>query len=408
MESSRDSSVWRSLAVTFGGGLALGAVGMKLTQSALRPLEIPLRPDSNPVDDRLDRMERRLERIEHTSAASPAPAAAATDQKVLEAVVGAVDVRLQEHTALVERRLADLEARIAAEFETLAAAQGELRSTRSTLAETRQQFHQEVAALRAAVGEEVRQIGQTVSQTVAGQAAAQAEIQALRQRDDHILDATEQRVADMRRQLRQELAEYRTGIEDELGRFGDSVSQSVAEQMNTHAAALEQSIETRIVTSAAAATAARFEEQLAPLRAEVEHKERELSDLRKRLTESERAVLDVILAIGQVCREAAERIGGGGVGAPAPVATAPRGQPAWEELAHEVPAATAPEVDGIVPEPASLEAVAPAEPQAEEQPTVDQALPDFLQSRIRSRPWRIPLVSSFLVTTGCLLLLHYL
>ena len=44
METSRDSSVWRSLAVTFGGGLALGAVGMKLTQSALRPVETPAEP----------------------------------------------------------------------------------------------------------------------------------------------------------------------------------------------------------------------------------------------------------------------------------------------------------------------------------------------------------------------------
>jgi hypothetical protein len=40
--------------------------------------------------------------------------------------------------------------------------------------------------------------------------------------------------------------------------------------------------------------------------------------------------------------------------------------------------------------------------------TLDQALPDFLQPALRSRPWRIPLVSSFLVTTGCLLLLRYL
>jgi hypothetical protein len=88
MESSRDSSVWRSLAVTFGGGLALGAVGMKLTQTALRPAEAPPRPEPNTLTDRLSSMERRLEQMEQApSAPSRAPAAsqpaAPIDQKVL-------------------------------------------------------------------------------------------------------------------------------------------------------------------------------------------------------------------------------------------------------------------------------------------------------------------------------------
>src|ERR1035438_5583636 len=104
MESSRDSSVWRNLAVTFGGGLALGAVGMKLTQTALRPVEFAPRPEPNlnPLTDRLARMERRLERVERAPA-PPRPAAAShtaaahIDQKVLEAVIGAVDARLHEH-----------------------------------------------------------------------------------------------------------------------------------------------------------------------------------------------------------------------------------------------------------------------------------------------------------------------
>src|ERR1035441_8234345 len=94
MESSRDSSVWRNLAVTFGGGLALGAVGMKLTQTALRPVEFAPRPEPNlnPLTGRLDSMERRLERMEHApvparpAAASCAPASH-IDQKVLEAVI---------------------------------------------------------------------------------------------------------------------------------------------------------------------------------------------------------------------------------------------------------------------------------------------------------------------------------
>src|ERR1039458_776104 len=93
MESSRDSSVWQTLAVTFGGGLALGAVGMRLTQNVRRPAEPPAPPDGHPLAGRLDEIEQRLARVEH----APAPSAQ-LDHKVLEAIVGAVDAKLQEQT----------------------------------------------------------------------------------------------------------------------------------------------------------------------------------------------------------------------------------------------------------------------------------------------------------------------
>jgi len=193
--------------------------------------------------------------------------------------------------------------------------------------------------------------------------------------------------------------------------------------VDARAKALEQSIEARVVTSAAAGTAARLEEQLAPLRAEVEHKERELAELRARLTESERAVLDVILAIGQVCRQAAERIGGG---AAPPVSAAPPGETSGEAPAPEVSTAAVAQAPAIAPDEATAaapeesaeavlssagsppEGISPPPPELAAEPTLDQAIPDFLQPALRSRPWRIPLVSSFLVTTGCLLLLRYL
>src|ERR1039458_7515550 len=44
MQSSRDSSVWKSLAVAFGDGLAFG-VGVKLSQGAARHPETKPRPD---------------------------------------------------------------------------------------------------------------------------------------------------------------------------------------------------------------------------------------------------------------------------------------------------------------------------------------------------------------------------
>jgi hypothetical protein len=41
-------------------------------------------------------------------------------------------------------------------------------------------------------------------------------------------------------------------------------------------------------------------------------------------------------------------------------------------------------------------------------PALAQAIPDFLHDANRRTGWRVPLVSSFLVSTGYLLLMHYL
>jgi hypothetical protein len=46
-------------------------------------------------------------------------------------------------------------------------------------------------------------------------------------------------------------------------------------------------------------------------------------------------------------------------------------------------------------------------PQAVADPELAQAIPDFLHES-NHRSWRIPLVSSFLVSTGYLVLMHYL
>jgi hypothetical protein len=343
MESSRDSSVWQSLAVTFGGGLALGAVAMKLTQNAHRPVDVTPQPEPDAVAGRLKIMERRLERMEHTPvpprplAAVPAPAAA-IDQKVLEAVIGAVDARLHEHAGQIDRRLADLEAR-------MAVAHGLQQQDHEAVA----LFEQEAAELRSAVAQELRQVREGVSRATAGQTATRSDFEMLRQ------------------EYRQEAAKLR-------------------EEM-------EQSVETRIVTSAAAAAAAQLEEQLAPLRAEVRQKEQELAGLRQRLAESEKSVLDVVLAIGEVCRQAADRMGNPRdvkPAAPPPAPLAPKAETS-ATLEAPVPIATppAPKVETMT-----------APPAAEASP--------FLQDANPRMSWRVPLVSTLLVSTGYLALMHYL
>jgi hypothetical protein len=112
MASSRDSSVWKSLAVAFGDGLVFAA-GMKLAQRSARP----------------------------APAAAPLPAPAAFDRKVLEAVVQAVDERLREHAEQVERRIAELEARMNQRDEAVASALEELRTLcRTRIAELREEL----------------------------------------------------------------------------------------------------------------------------------------------------------------------------------------------------------------------------------------------------------------------------
>ncbi len=379
MESSRDSSVWRNLAVTFGGGLALGAVGMKLTQTALRPVEVTPRPQPNTFADRLTTMERRLERVEQTPARPAAAgqlAANPIDQKVLEAVIGAVDARLHEQAVQMDRRLADLEARMAV-----------IQSGHQQDRQSTEQLRQEAAAVRAGLEQEIAQARESASRAVASLAATQTELQMLRHQNERIVDAAEQRFADMRQEYRQGMADLRSEV--------------------------EQSVEARIVTAAAATVAAQMEEQLAPLRAEVQQKEQELSELRQRLADSEKSVLDVVLAIGEVCRQAADR-----VGAPrAPRPAAPPPVPALVAPIVELrPQAEAAAPPPAAPAPIAAAAVAPVPPnvetlpvpQAAADPALAPSIPDFLHDTDRRTSWRIPLVSSILVSTGYLVLMHYL
>src|SRR5580692_8473547 len=125
-QSSRDSSIWRNLAVAFGDGVAFG-VGIKLAQGSNRqpsaapaPAQAALQLPAS-VQERLDQLEHRLAGIENAPppVIPAAPAPAPFDQKVLEAVVNALDARLKEQSGQVERRLTELEAKIAIELKTL-------------------------------------------------------------------------------------------------------------------------------------------------------------------------------------------------------------------------------------------------------------------------------------------------
>jgi len=325
MENARDSSMWRSLAVAFGDGLAFG-VGMKLTQNVARQPGMP-QSGTPALADTFERLERRIERLEHTPIAAleaaPTPEPAGFARKVIEAVVQAVDERLDEQAKQMERRLAELEARIAD------AGRADASAVQASIEGKLAPLRAEVAAMR----------------------------QRLVERDSMVADmaAIHNRVeGDMRG-----LAESDERLRQELQRVADRAS----------------SFDT-------AAAEAVIEGKLVPLRMEI-------GEMRRRLAESDRSVLDLILAIGQMCRQAAERI----------TDSAPK-QP--ESTPQPTTTEPPPDATGDLP------GAAPEEPEASADPPFEASAPAFTQMKRATSLWRVPLVSSFLLATSGLLLLHYL
>jgi hypothetical protein len=198
MQNNRDSSILRSLAVAFGDGVAFG-VGMKLTQGGGRGAQAPapemareIAPaaDLTPLLERLDAIEGRIGKVERTAlapafAASPAP----FDQKVLEAIVKALDARLLEQAGQVERRITELEARLAIELKTLHQQDRSVVSGFQThIEEWNGQFSDQLAAMRRRSDEE--------------RAAMQREIASLRR--ECVMEAAlavEERTAELRTEI---------------------------------------------------------------------------------------------------------------------------------------------------------------------------------------------------------------
>jgi hypothetical protein len=111
-----------------------------------------------------------------------------------------------------------------------------------------------------------------------------------------------------------------------------------------------------------------------------------LAELRQRVTATDRNTLDIMLATSEAIRQAASRL--------AP----PAAEPPVAEPAAATP--QAPE-----PEPLPLARAAVANGSA---PYRDSDLPGFAQVRKAATTLSIPLVTSFLVTAGCVAMLQYL
>lgn len=94
-------SLLKTLAISFGGGLALGA-GLKLGQGSARE-RAGAEVDLNPLLDRLDDVEDRIVKVEstvssrHSGAAPPASTETAVDGSVMESVLADQSARLASH-----------------------------------------------------------------------------------------------------------------------------------------------------------------------------------------------------------------------------------------------------------------------------------------------------------------------
>jgi tetrahydromethanopterin S-methyltransferase subunit G len=106
MQSRSDHSVLRSLALSFGEGLAF-SVGTKLIRNAARPSSAIEAADFAPVAARLEQIEQRIAKVERPRDPQP------LDQKVIHAIVSALETRLQEQSAHVNRRLDEFAATVA-------------------------------------------------------------------------------------------------------------------------------------------------------------------------------------------------------------------------------------------------------------------------------------------------------
>jgi len=354
---------------------------MKLTQSPARSAGPGPAAEAEWVAGRLEVLERRLAQVEQAPAAVPAPAAAAPplappafDQKVLEAVVNALDARLREHAGQVERRLAELEAKITLDLQDL---HQQDHSIANGLQNTVNQLQQQFAARVDAVGKSAEQSRQELHREILAvhREAAEA-VEAIERR---ARGAVNELAAPIEERMREEL---RQGLDRAAG-FVASASEAMERRATAAVNELVGPIEERMREELwegmdraagifASASEAVVEEKLAPIH--------------RRVAENDRVIVELLQGIGNVCREAAGRMGGAADEIrPEPPADAP-------------PSGEAPPVEAPPPpEPAAAPLV-----QAGALPNGSNSyqIPAFAQVEPPSRLWRIPLASSLAALGG--------
>jgi hypothetical protein len=186
------------------------------------------------------------------------PGRPALDRRAMDALVNAVEARLREQGAQIDRRLADLEAGLALEINAL-----------------RQQ-----------------------ADATAGHNDTAIEL-AHKQWNEQTLALWQQRKEDLAA-LRQEITESQSHFADEIA---NAVETEVSEKLEATAANLRTLVET-----AATARIDPLVDQMAARNTEFVAMRQEDTSLRQRTIESERTVLEIALGMGEWFRELAARM----------------------------------------------------------------------------------------------------
>jgi chromosome segregation ATPase len=184
---------------------------MKLTQGSSRPPAAPAEPEDGTLNGRLDAVEQRLARVEQTPAVVPGPALPPFSQKVLEAVVEALEKRLRDQSTQWEKRMAELEARMSSENRALekqdrtiiAACQERIGDVQAQWSEKieglRRQLAEQDRALESRIEATRRELVELLSQAAEKQAAGAGAV--VEKKLSALVEAKGREVNDLRHQL---------------------------------------------------------------------------------------------------------------------------------------------------------------------------------------------------------------
>ena len=284
MQSSRDSSVWRTLAVAFGDGLAFG-VGVTLTRNAARlaaarsATSLP-----RPVNRRTSEIEvRSLEQPMEREAGPPRVAAFPPNRQSADAVQTAIDRRFTEIGGQIDRRIGELELRIKTELDALDAQDHAV----ATGTETR------LDELRAEINEAFAKERQSIDGDMRG--------------------------------LRTQMAAIHKEFAETLARLVDEqIAKTVAVRLRAVAEELREGVREEIRLSG---------------------KDQQIAELRERMDGQERTVRELVTALGQSCLRAVERMAPAEPPSPPPAAEAGGAAPPAPETGVE--SAADPELPGF-------------------------------------------------------------
>jgi hypothetical protein len=278
MPESRESSVWRTLAVAFGDGLAFGA-GLTLTNNAARAATSKtslVNPDLHLLADRISQIEERIDRGRFATA-TPSPAAIGTQQivKVAESVLTAMDGRFAELDAQFEQRLTELDTRIKVELGAF---------------DARAREHAE--STEAGVDAQFNLVRRELNAVLEGQRTRlEADIRTLR---SQMLQVHKEFAGTLARLVDEQIEKtIQTRLEAIQQQMRDSVREESLNMLANFRAGMEKLIEAH----------------LQPLRDERGSSERQIVDLCARLEKQEHSFSDLVQGLRQSWMQAAERIG---------------------------------------------------------------------------------------------------